>query len=240
VSPRVLPVGAGHAHIEVPRQAAALPERAARYVLLTDRQPTFYSGMLPGLVAGHYSVSDLAIDAVALAKRANAELILERALRVDAAARRVLTDSGRAIEFDFARRGCAARARARSRSRCSIAPARCWPAPRRSSRGFVRVRPTLQVEGCDRLFAAGDCASLAGMKKAGVYAVRSAPVLASNLRRALAGRELRAHRPQREFLSLLNLGDGIAIGVKRGVSFEGRWALRLEHGIDRRFVERYR
>jgi len=70
--------------------------------------------------------------------------------------------------------------------------------------------------------------------------VRGGPILAENLRRLAAGRALRAYRPQREFLSLLNLGDGTAIGAWRGVSFEGRWGMRLKDRIDRRFMERYR
>jgi selenide,water dikinase len=106
--------------------------------------------------------------------------------------------------------------------------------------GFVRIGPTLQVEGSERLFAVGDCASLPGMQKAGVYAVRSGPILADNLRRALTGQPLRRYAPQREFLSLLNLGDGTALGCKRGIPFEGRWVMRLKDRIDRGFMERYR
>ena len=78
------------------------------------------------------------------------------------------------------------------------------------------------------------------MKKAGVYAVRCGPILAENLRRLAARRDLRVYRPQRGFLSLLNLGDGTAIGVERGFSFEGRWVMRLKDRIDRRFMEKYR
>jgi selenide,water dikinase len=107
-------------------------------------------------------------------------------------------------------------------------------------RGFVRVQETLQVEGHPTLFAVGDCASLPGMQKAGVYAVRAAPVLAANLRSFCAGTPLRRFRPQAEFLSLLNLGDGSAVGVKRGVAFQGRWVMSLKDHIDRRFVARYR
>ena len=94
-------------------------------------------------------------------------------------------------------------------------------------RGFVRIRPTLQVEGSDRLFAVGDCASLPGAAKAGVYAVRSGPILAGNLIRRVRGQALRAYRPQRGFLSLLNFGDGTAAGAWRGIGFQGRWAMRL-------------
>ncbi len=95
------------------------------------------------------------------------------------------------------------------------------------------------VEGHERIFAAGDCASLPGMRRAGVYAVRAAPALDHNLRAWMTGRPPRAHRPQRDFLSLLNLGDGSAIGSKWGVSVEGRWVMRSKDLIDRRFMEAY-
>jgi selenide,water dikinase len=109
-------------------------------------------------------------------------------------------------------------------------------------RGFVRVRSTLQVMGCDDLFAAGDCASLdahPGLPKAGVYAVRQGPVLDANLRARLAGRRLRRYRPQRDFLTLLNLGDRRALGGKWGLAWSGAAVWRLKDRIDRRFVRRF-
>ncbi len=109
-------------------------------------------------------------------------------------------------------------------------------------RGFVRVRSTLEVEGYEGLFAVGDCAHLVDFPataKAGVYAVRQGPVLARNLEAALSGRRLERYRPQSDFLTLLNLGDGTAVGSKWGVSFEGAWVMRLKDAIDRRFVRRF-
>jgi selenide,water dikinase len=370
VAPRVLLIGAGHAHVEVLRQASLRAPPSAAWTLAVDCNPAIYSGMLPGLVAGQYRAEELAIDAVALARRAGAEVVLEAVRRVDAERRRAVTTSGRELAYDFASLDVGsdlvgidlpgvrehalpvrpiqrlvagldeliARARAASgpepfrllvvgagaggvelafcfqarlRAETSrgaevtmvdraeeilpgaaaslvqrvvhasrrrgirfelgaqvealdngaarlaggrrlAADAVVWsPGPaahpflRESGlpvdeRGFVRVRPTLQVEGSGRLFAVGDCASLAGMQKAGVYAVRGGPVLAGNLRRLARGQPLRVYRPQREFLSLLNLGDGTAIGAWRGTGFEGRWVMRLKDRIDRRFVERYR
>ena len=108
--------------------------------------------------------------------------------------------------------------------------------------GFVRIRPTLQSLGHDEVFAVGDCAAWTagpGLAKAGVYAVRQGPVLAHNLIARLRGGRLRAYRPQRDFLSLLNLGDGGAIGTKWGVSVEGRVMFALKDWIDRRFVRRF-
>jgi selenide,water dikinase len=110
-------------------------------------------------------------------------------------------------------------------------------------RGFVRIHPTLQSVSRDDIFAAGDCAAWTASRalpKAGVYAVRQGPVLAHNLMaRARGAGPLRAYRPQRDFLSLLNLGDGGAIGTKWGLSVEGRSIFALKDRIDRRFVRRF-
>jgi selenide,water dikinase len=109
-------------------------------------------------------------------------------------------------------------------------------------RGFVRIRPTLQAVGRDDVFAVGDCAAWTtgpGLAKAGVYAVRQGPALAHNLIARLRGERLRAYRPQRDFLSLLNLGDGRAIAAKWGVTAEGRRVFALKDWIDRRFVRRF-
>ena len=107
----------------------------------------------------------------------------------------------------------------------------------------MRVERTLEVVGCRDLFAVGDCASLPfapWVRKAGVYAVREGPALDANLRARLCGGRLRAYRPQRDFLTLLNLGGGEAIAAKWGVAFRGRSAWRLKDWIDRRFVDRFR
>ena len=109
-------------------------------------------------------------------------------------------------------------------------------------RGFVRIRSTLQMEGFDDLFAVGDCATMTEFPetaKAGVYAVRQGPFLYENLVAALDARPLRRYGPQSDFLTLLNLGDGTALGAKWGRSFEGEWVMRLKDWIDRRFMTRF-
>ena len=109
-------------------------------------------------------------------------------------------------------------------------------------RGFVWTRQTLQVRDHDDLFAVGDCATLIAFPrtpKAGVYAVRQGPVLTANLRAALAGQPLADYTPQSDFLTLLNLGDGTAVGAKKGLSFHGRWVMKLKDWIDRKFMERF-
>ncbi len=107
--------------------------------------------------------------------------------------------------------------------------------------GFALVRPTLQLVDHDNVFAAGDCASLLGrpLPKAGVFAVRQAPVLADNLRRRSRQRPLRTYRPQTKVLALLSNGRKSAIATR------GRWAFRgasmwwWKDAIDRRFMRRF-
>jgi pyridine nucleotide-disulfide oxidoreductase family protein len=109
-------------------------------------------------------------------------------------------------------------------------------------RGFARIHSTLQAEGHDDLFAAGDCATLIDhpdTPKAGVYAVRQGPVLTHNIRAVLDGRPPKTYRPQRGFLTLMNLGDKTALGAKWGFSFRGRWVMKLKDRIDRKFVSRF-
>lgn len=108
-------------------------------------------------------------------------------------------------------------------------------------RGFVRVRPTLQLLEHDDVFAVGDCARFeADLPKSGVHAVRQGPPLDRNLGARIAGRHLDAYVPQRDALVLLNLGDGTALGTKWGRSLEGGFVFAAKDAIDRRFVRRFR
>lgn len=107
--------------------------------------------------------------------------------------------------------------------------------------GFIRVDRQLRSLSHPHVFAAGDIASLADQRpKAGVFAVRQGPVLAENLHRSLAGKPPVSYRPQRSWLVLISLADGRAIADKWGLALLGRWVARWKHGIDSRFMQRYR
>lgn len=112
--------------------------------------------------------------------------------------------------------------------------------------GFVRVCDDLRVVGHDALFAAGDCASRQNGPdpKAGFHAIEQGKVLADNLWRTVDGwpgspATLRSFGLRSDFLTLLNLGDGHALGTRWSLSVEGRWVRRVKDLIDRRFVERF-
>ena len=112
------------------------------------------------------------------------------------------------------------------------------------TRGYLRVDATLRSAGGAPVWGAGDCVTLDDapwVPKAGVYAVREAPVLAHNLRAAAEGKRMPARRyvPQREFLAALDTADGRAFVRWRGIASHSRAALVLKRAIDARFVGRY-
>jgi selenide,water dikinase len=110
-------------------------------------------------------------------------------------------------------------------------------------RGFLLLDDALRSLADPRIFAAGDCGTLArypDTPKAGVYAVREAPILWASLKATLEGRQPPSYRPQSDFLSLLNTGDGCALLQYKGQVAYGRWAFQLKDWIDRRFLARYR
>ena len=106
--------------------------------------------------------------------------------------------------------------------------------------GFVTVGPTLQSSD-PAIFAAGDCAHLgfAPRPKAGVYAVREAPVLLANLRAALSGGRMRRYAPQRDYLKLISTGGRGAVADKWGLPLDGGWLWQWKDRIDRTFMQKF-
>lgn len=106
--------------------------------------------------------------------------------------------------------------------------------------GFITVNATLQTSA-PGVFAVGDCAHMAfdPRPKAGVYAVRQAPVLTQNLRNALAGHDLEPYAPQSDYLKLVSLGGKRAFGEKQGWCLSGGLMWRLKNYIDRSFMNQF-
>lgn len=106
--------------------------------------------------------------------------------------------------------------------------------------GFISVGANLQSS--DRnIFAVGDCAHLSHdpRPKAGVYAVREAPVLYDNLRAVLSGGRLRPYKPQRDYLKLISLGRKSALAEKFGTALAGAVLWKLKDHIDRKFMTQF-
>ena len=108
-------------------------------------------------------------------------------------------------------------------------------------RGFLQIADSLQSTSDDAVFGAGDIATQVNhpRPKAGVYAVRQAPVLARNLRAALLSQPLELHRPQQRFMSLLSLGDRRAAADKGLLHCAGKWVWRWKDHIDRKFMRQF-
>jgi selenide, water dikinase len=354
-------IGGGHAHALVLRMWAMDPLPGTRLTLVTPDPVTPYTGMLPGLIAGHYRRGDLMIDLVRLARFAGARLILDRATSLDRGARLIHLAGRAPLPYDLAAidigitsnlpdlpgashavaakplaayaeawevflskglafprvvilgaglggvelamatmhrlrtlgsrpqvtlvdradsllpgLGAAARRTVLGRLADEGIALRTGTAVTAIGPGSVMLESgeevgsdfTLTVTGArphgwladtglatDRgflvtdamlrtsdpqIFASGDCSRIKGLArpKAGVFAVRAAPVLHANLRAVLTGRPLRAFRPQRDYLKLVALGGKSAVADKWGLSLDGPRLWRLKDRIDRQFMER--
>ena len=68
-------VGGGHAHALALRMLAMAPVEGLRLTLISPASHTPYSGMLPGLVGGHYSFEQAHIDLERLCQWAGVRFI---------------------------------------------------------------------------------------------------------------------------------------------------------------------
>jgi pyridine nucleotide-disulfide oxidoreductase family protein len=97
---RLLMLGGGHAHLKVLAQLARRPLAGWDVCVLTPSSSQIYSGMLPGWVAGHYSIDECSIDLDSLTRRAGASLRLASATAVDAHRQCVTTSAGETFDYD--------------------------------------------------------------------------------------------------------------------------------------------
>ena len=97
----ILLLGAGHAHVEVLRRFAMKPEPGVRLTLVGREPETPYSGMLPGLIRGDYTVDQAHIDLAPLAAATGARLVLAEAVSIDLSARSIGLADRPDIAFDL-------------------------------------------------------------------------------------------------------------------------------------------
>jgi selenide,water dikinase len=113
--------------------------------------------------------------------------------------------------------------------------------------GWIYVDEYLQTN-IPGVFAAGDCAHFSNthVPKAGVYAVRTGPVLLHNLISYLEASHrgnppqslsLQKYIPQDDFLKLLNCGHQYGFGFRFGIPMYGKWVWQLKDYIDRSFMD---
>ena len=98
---RLLLIGAGHAHIALLRSLAQTPLYGAATMIVTPSAKQLYSGMLPGVIAGHYSLEEAEIDVTALAAKAQVEFLQGEVASIDAKTRVVRLRDWTELEYDL-------------------------------------------------------------------------------------------------------------------------------------------
>ncbi len=94
-------LGGGHAHVHVLADLARRPVAGCQVLMVTPYARQMYSGMVPGLVAGHYQAAQCVIALPPLAKAAGVAMVDGAAVGLDTVARTVqLADGGR-LPYDL-------------------------------------------------------------------------------------------------------------------------------------------
>lgn len=109
-------------------------------------------------------------------------------------------------------------------------------------RGFLATTTALRTTAGYPIFAVGDTGTIESepAAKAGVVAVRQAPILWHNLQATFdTSLSMREFHPQADFLKIVNTGDGKALLEYHRWTFHARWCWWLKCWIDRSFVRKY-
>ena len=94
-------LGAGHAHVQVLHGLAqGRPDNLA-ITLIAPQLRQLYSGMVPGFVAGHYTLDDCMIPLAGLLARCGARYRQGSAAGLDARARTVRLSNGETVHYDW-------------------------------------------------------------------------------------------------------------------------------------------
>ena len=108
--------------------------------------------------------------------------------------------------------------------------------------GFILVNDSLQSISHPDVFAVGDIATMKNYHrpKAGVFAVRQSVPLYENLIRFMESKPYIKYKPQENYLTLLNLGDGRAIASRGKYSLgANKWIWKWKDRIDTGFMNKF-
>ena len=92
--------GGGHAHSLFLLEWARAPLPNTRLTLVSATPNSHYSGMLPGLVAGHYSPDDIQIDLVGLCQKAGARFVCASITALDPESKKLFLTDQAEMNFD--------------------------------------------------------------------------------------------------------------------------------------------
>lgn len=98
---RLVLAGGGHAHLSVLESLERERKTDTKTVLVTPDRYQYYSGMLPGFMAGHYSLAQCRVDLAPLAQRAGVQLVLAKMVGIDAQASCAVLSDGSRLPYDW-------------------------------------------------------------------------------------------------------------------------------------------
>lgn len=94
-------VGGGHSHVEVIRRFGLDAPRDSEILLISPGRFTPYSGMLPGLIAGHYDHAACHIDLDTLTRSARVRFVHDIVTALDPGNRSLVCASGTRYDYDM-------------------------------------------------------------------------------------------------------------------------------------------
>lgn len=98
---RLILLGGGHAHLFVLESFVRAPLTGVDLTLVTPTRLAPYSGMMPGVIAGHYRYADACVDLLPLCQASGCAFHRTRAIRLDAANRRIECENGEVLDYDL-------------------------------------------------------------------------------------------------------------------------------------------
>jgi selenide, water dikinase len=105
----------------------------------------------------------------------------------------------------------------------------------------ILMDSTLRSVNKGNVFVAGDVSNNINHSrpKAGVFAVRAGPPLYRNIKALIQGQDLEVWEPQTDFLGLITIGHGYAVGSRGGLGIEGDYLYKLKTRIDTVWMKQY-
>lgn len=94
-------VGGGHSHVIFLRMLGMNPIPGLQVTLISPDSATPYSGMLPGLIAGHYQPDEIYIDLVPLCRFAGVNFIQAEVTGMEVTSQHVCTTTRPPIHYDL-------------------------------------------------------------------------------------------------------------------------------------------
>jgi selenide, water dikinase len=94
-------IGGGHSHVIVIKQLGMKPLSEISVTLISENTYTPYSGMLPGLIAGHYNFDDCHIDLRKLCQWAGIRFICSTVKRLDPEEKKIICHQYPSLSYDL-------------------------------------------------------------------------------------------------------------------------------------------